>query len=116
MHQKVLFRRAFRSASARSSSLSKKLLDSLNQLLGGLDVLLLIKVRHADVADLRRGDDAVLEHGVEVLAGVLLAAGHAALVVDAKIPGGGNALEGELLAVHGDLLLLCHILSIAPFG
>ena len=49
MHQNSLFRRARRCAAATLASLSKKVLDGLDEPLRGLEVILLIEVGHAFV-------------------------------------------------------------------
>ena len=115
MHQKPFFATALLWAAFRDFSASKKLLDGADQLLRREQVFLLVKVGHTLRLDLGGSDHTVAEHAVHVLGGLALAPGVAALVVEVVVPGGGNALEGELLPIDGDLFLLCHKLSIAPF-
>ena len=51
-------------AMAMSSSAAKKLLDGGDQLFGGLQVFVVVKVLHALCLDLSGSHDAVLEHAV----------------------------------------------------
>ena len=99
-----------------SSSAAKKLFDGSDQLLGGLQVFVVVKELHALCLDLSGRHDAVLEHAVHVLCALALtAAGIAALIVEVVVPRGRNALEGEFLLTNSDFLSLSHIFSVAPF-